>query len=592
MSPTMVDGEVTSLRRAFHKKIGTALLILIVLFGALLRVYGLGTDDYWFDELYSLSVSAGKRADFATQPYGRIVHEYGLSTEIDDTSTIKAVTRALRDVDTHPPVYFLLLRTWRIWFGEGEFTVRSLSATISILSIVTFWLIFAAIGRFRAGLFAAALTALAFPHVYIAQENRQYSLSVLMSVLSFLLLVLGQRYWHGGVSKSTAGFTDRQGRLGKLGLLVAAGYACTLYLSVLTHYFSGLVLIGQSVYAIARLRGRALAYWTAAVLTAAGAAAVTWLDAFLDQVDVIQSQRWLIDPVPNHAMVSVLRFLDLPIRLFIWVEPYKSYAARSLIAVLFIVVIALVLHRKRDKHAFLFAMWFLAPAVFMFIVDLVTGKQLLYPLRFPVIAAPGLIGLVALAIDGLGRSNSQTGRHLRAARRPDGVNPGEADENRGSNEKGGRAPLGHGFAADSGSRLAPIVALGALLVVMAVRLPLPATDHPHARRAVQQLRERISDGDLIIYDGVGWPPDWVPQFFAPMDYYSQDLKNPFMLLRDPMTEELRTEVAAYERVFVVSPRIDAVPDPSPLTHRLAGRSAYFHQIGWIYLFVKKQANGL
>jgi uncharacterized membrane protein len=544
------------------------LLMLVLVMAAAVRFYGLGSEDYWFDELYSLSFSAGKQAAFASLPFGEIIREFDLDTEIDEASNIRSIARAMRAVDTHPPVYFVLLRGWRALLGEGEFKVRSLSAIISFLSIVVLWATFAAIGRYRAGLFASAITALSYSHVFIGQQNRHYSLSVLLSGLTFLLLVCGERSWAARDARSSVS-SKRDSRFGALAVVLGLSYAATLYLAVLTHYFAGLPLLGQAVYAITRLRRRALAVWVTTTLVAAVAAGATWLPSFLDQIDVMKAQRWLIDPVSNHTAVTILRFLDLPVRLLMWAEVTEPNIGRSLAGSIFLAVVAVILFLRRDKQAFLFAMWFLVPVVFMFVVDLFSGKQTLFPLRYPVIATPGFVGLVALAIDGLGRTKLTKEAPMGARSEP-------------------LAAGGDAVAAYMESPVTSLVALGGLLVVMAMGLPLPAIDHAHAREAAQLLREKAVEEDLIVYDAVGWPLDWVPQFFSPMAYYSRDLKNPVLLLRDPMTEELGAEVAEFERVFVVSPRIDALPHPSPQTHELKGRSEYIHQIGWIYLFMKSE----
>lgn len=526
------------------------LLVLVLLMAAAVRFYGLGAQDYWFDELYSLSFSAGKKAEFASLPFGEIIDRFDMTTDVDESTSVRTIARAMREVDTHPPVYFVLLWRWRLLVGESEFAVRSLSAGISFLSVVVLWGIFAALGRPRAGMFAGAINALAYSHVFIGQQNRHYSLSVLFSSVSLWLLVVFERDW-----RRRAGDWPRL-----VFLVIAVGYACAVYLALLTHYFSGLALAGLAAYAMIRLRGRALVVWISATAVAGFGAAATWLPAFFDQIDVIKAQRWLIDPVKNHTEITVMRFLDLPVRLLMWADVTTPNWGRALVGVTMAATVSYILIRRRERQALLFALWFLVPAMFFFLVDALSDKQTLFPLRYGVIATPGLIGLVALAIDALGRPPRAF-----VADQPQAL----------PSEGGGRGGLP-----------VPLMALGGLLVVMALTLPLPAIDHAHARGAVQLLREKAGKDDLIVYDAVGWPPDWVPQFFSPMAYYGQDLTNPVLLLRDPMSDELRAKVADFERVFVVSPRIDAVPHPSPQTHELAGKSRYIHQIGWIYLFVK------
>lgn len=551
-----VTGNSTPTRAAC--KIGLLLLGLTFLLAVAVRFYGLGTQDYWFDELYSLSFSAGKKAEFASLPYGQIIREFDLTTDIDASTSIATIVSSMRSVDTHPPVYFILLWGWRSLVGESEFAVRSLSAGFSVLTVVALWGILAAMGRPRAGLIAASIGALTYSEVFIGQQNRHYSLSMLLACLCVLLFVLGEKHWT----------TSNGSPMGRRGILLAVAFGVSAYLAVLTHYFSGLALIGLAIYAFARLRGRALAIWFTASAVAALAAAATWGPSLLDQTKVIEAQRWLIDPLSNHKEVTLLRFLDLPVRLLMWTDITKPNWPQALAGLSLAVAAGIVLIRNREKQAFLFACLYLVPALFLFLIDFPSDKQTLFPLRYVAIAVPGLIGLLALAIDSLWRSSD----------------PGRFDSLSGRSVATERAPVGQG------GRLSALIGLGALLVTMAVRLPLPAIDHANAREAVELLRERIRPADLIVYDAIGWPKDWVPQFFAPMAYYGRDIKNPVLLLRDPISDELREKIAEFTRVFVVSPRIDdasgkpIVPNPTPQTHELAGRSAYVHQVGWIYFF--------
>ncbi len=498
---------------------------LICLLAAGVRFYALGQEDYWLDELHSMANSAGKRGEFEAAPYGVIVWHYQRTTDLDSSSTYQSVWTGMRS-DSHPPAYFLLLRVWRGFFGDGEAAVRSLSAAFSVLSILPVWLLFCAAGRRRAGVWAGAILALAATHVQMAQQNRPYSLSILLTSLSVLLLFHGERAWNNHTSRSSLWF--------------AVGYGLSVYLAVLTHYFAGLALLGQAAYAGLRLRGRALTTWGLVVFFSGILAGLTWLSVFLDQIGFIRAQPWLLESSPDHVQRSFLRFLDLPIRLLFWCEPFQISVWRSMAGLLVAIAIAVILYRKRGTLSPLFPLfllWFLIPVMGLLIFDLATGKQLLSHLRYAALATPGLAGLIALAVD-----------HLRPFLR--------------------------------------VVTFGALVVVMAVRLPMPAITNPHARIAARQLRDRILEGDLVIYDAVGWPDYWIPHFFATVHYYSPDIRNPFLLLREPCSTEVGDRVATFERIFVVSPRIDAVPAPTT-GHKLESRSGYIEQIGWIYLFVKK-----
>ena len=501
-------------------------LLGILLVASAVRFAGLGADDYWLDELHSLANSAGKRAAFEDVPYGVIFRDVDRSTDLDSGSTCGAVWETLRN-DSHPPTYFLLLLGWRKWFGDSEMAVRSLAAAFSVLSLLPVAMLLRTLGRPREGLYAALLLAVAFAHIQMGQQNRQYSLSILFVGCSYLMLVYGEGCWsHQSVRKRVWG---------------SVLYGLTLYLSVLTHYFAGLALLGHVAYASVRFQRSVLRHWIAAVIVACVAACVTWLGVFLDQLDFIGSQPWLSESAPDHVAQSLLRFFDLPIRLLFQADPFKTFAWRSLLGLALIVTVIVACVRRKERAALIFALWFLVPCAGFLFLDLIAHKQLLSHLRYPVVALPGIVGLIVLASASLPR----VGRW---------------------------------------------VLISALVVAIASRMQFPATDNPQARLAVAELASRVAPNDLVIYDAVGWPNHWIPHFYAPMAYYMPEFENAVLLLREEMSPDVRAQVEAFEYIFVVSPRSPEsgheIPHPAPSTHRLTARSGYIHHIGWIYRFTR------
>ncbi len=499
-----------------------ALLVAILVLAGVVRFTTLGTEDYWLDELHSLASSAGKRGEFELFSYGKILEKPALSTGLDQDSSLRSVWQAMRH-DSHPPTYFVMLLWWRRLWGDGELALRSLSAGLSVLSILPVVLLMRITGRRRAGLFAALLLAFSYSHIQMAQQVRPYSLSILVTGCSYLALLLLEDRW----TRASTG--------GRIALSI--GYGASVYLAVLSHYFGGLALLGHIVYAALRLRGSALRRWAVIVVVTTLAAGITWLGPFLAQVEFIRFQPWLAPATSDHGVHSALRLADLPIRLLIYCPPFKTWILQSVAGVVLLGGCLILLARRWGRASLVFTLWYCVPVLILLALDLSTHKELLKHLRYPVIVVPGLAGLVALAMDAL------------------------------------RPPL-------------RVVTLGVLLVAMALRLELPATAHPHARLAAEQLRAQVTPDDLVIYDAIDWPVDWIPQFYAPISYYLGDVSHLTLLLRDPMSDDLKEQVEAFQRIIVVSPRIDAVPHPSADTHELAARSSYIHQIGWIYLFLR------
>ena len=141
----------------WSKMAGLAILLLAVA----TRFYRLGYQSLWSDEGNSLSLA---RAGF-----GEI-----------------AVRTAF---DIHPPFYYWLLKIWVSLFGESEFGLRSLSATLGVLLVGLIY----GLGRkwfgTQVGRAAALVAALAPFQVYYAQEARMYMLLTLLGAACIWLAV-------------------------------------------------------------------------------------------------------------------------------------------------------------------------------------------------------------------------------------------------------------------------------------------------------------------------------------------------------------------------------------------------------------------
>ena len=138
-------------------------------------------------------------------------------------------------IDQHPPLYYTLLHFWQMLFGDGQASVRSLSALCGTLAIPFF---FAAARRMTrdnvAALLAALLLALAPFHVHFGQETRMYALLTLTAAGA---LHFAARYLDGDGSRRLVWrdwvFPRRWMRLGDV--RAAVGLALCLAATMLTH---------------------------------------------------------------------------------------------------------------------------------------------------------------------------------------------------------------------------------------------------------------------------------------------------------------------------------------------------------------------
>jgi len=147
--------------RQRHERLALALLTLILLLAAALRLVALARAPLWWDE--------GNNAYFA-------------HASLPDLLTMSRAT-----LDTDPPAHRLALKAWLWLLGDGALQLRALSALCGVLSV---WLLYAW-GRWLygrpAGLAAAALAAIWPALVYHGREGKPYTWVLLLAGLSAYL---------------------------------------------------------------------------------------------------------------------------------------------------------------------------------------------------------------------------------------------------------------------------------------------------------------------------------------------------------------------------------------------------------------------
>ncbi|MSQ24631.1 MAG: hypothetical protein EXR58_08865 [Chloroflexi bacterium] len=241
-----------------ERRLARAFLVLALLVGLGLRVFGTGTLHLWGDAAYS--VYAAER-DWLT-----------VATE--------------RLTDGHPPLFYYLQKLWMAFAGDGEAQARFASAIPGMLTIaLTYRLGRITVGN-RAATMGAWLVALSPYLVFYSRFPRMYEWLTMFGVLASLLaLRLGQKpTWP---------------RATIYGLAVTAG--------VYIHYFGALIPIalGPALWAYARrasphdterARRAALVLWLAASSGAALAVLPWTLYAWIPSRDatdrIVSSAPW------------------------------------------------------------------------------------------------------------------------------------------------------------------------------------------------------------------------------------------------------------------------------------------------------------
>ncbi len=143
----------TSESRVSHRAVVAILLVV----AAALRLYQLSSQSIWVDEMLTLSSSG--------------------------------ITAPLYPIDIidnlHGPLHSIILFLWTKLAGESEFALRLPSVLFSVLSLIVIYRIILRLTDSGTAIVALALMAVSPVHVWYAQEVRNYSLLLFFSALSF-----------------------------------------------------------------------------------------------------------------------------------------------------------------------------------------------------------------------------------------------------------------------------------------------------------------------------------------------------------------------------------------------------------------------
>jgi len=175
----------------------TILFVTILLIGIFFRVVNLDKKPVWIDETHTFSVISG-HSDL------EVVEKLPRQVPVDVESFLKYKypnsDKGLGDsfyklyTDVHPPLYFLIARTFVNWFGDSVKVLRSASAFLSILTLpAIYWLCLELFQSSSVAQIATALFCVSPFQVLYAQEARPYSLFTLVILLSGASLIWATR---------------------------------------------------------------------------------------------------------------------------------------------------------------------------------------------------------------------------------------------------------------------------------------------------------------------------------------------------------------------------------------------------------------
>ncbi|MEX0802420.1 MAG: glycosyltransferase family 39 protein [Candidatus Binatia bacterium] len=156
-----------------QKWVAVAALIVIVIFGALLRLHNVEHRTLDHPEVYTPGIDL----------------PWDLSNPHPRFSLWQTLAGTIAG-EPHPPGYYVVMLGWTQWFGSSIFSLRFPSVLFGIGAILLIYVLATHTEDTFTGLLAAAMLAANGLHLYWSQTARMYSMSCFLGLLSTVLLVL------------------------------------------------------------------------------------------------------------------------------------------------------------------------------------------------------------------------------------------------------------------------------------------------------------------------------------------------------------------------------------------------------------------
>ena len=170
-------------------------ILAVILLGIFFRVVRSDHKVFWHDEIHSQFHIAGYHyAELHAGVFNsKILQPQDLQQYLHlapDKTFIDTLKGLASDDPHHPPLYYLLARFWLQLWGDSRAILRSFSVLTSILVLPAGYFLSQGIfNNQKISLIFVALLAISPLFVLYAQEAREYSLWVLLILLSYLYLL-------------------------------------------------------------------------------------------------------------------------------------------------------------------------------------------------------------------------------------------------------------------------------------------------------------------------------------------------------------------------------------------------------------------
>lgn len=259
------------------------LLVIIIIIGVGIRSFNLTARSLWFDEAFSW----------------RLIQ----------FSMPEMISRAIQDV--HPPLYYILLKGWKIVFASSLLSLRSFSVAFAALTIAAGYLFSSYAFRSRSiGLITAVLLALSGWQIQYAWEARMYTLGTALLLISSWLLLKAVR------------FSKQKDASPIIAIALWTAYAVAATASIYTHYFIFLSLAAQALFVLGHIiittKGRLGEILQLRTTWYAVMAAILiillyspWIPVFIQQNSQVQEAYW-IPPIGGWSIPDTFYRMFVP----------------------------------------------------------------------------------------------------------------------------------------------------------------------------------------------------------------------------------------------------------------------------------------
>jgi mannosyltransferase len=319
----------------------------------------------WFDEAYSVML--------AKQPIDEILR--------------------LTAIDTHPPLYYFLLKGWAAIFGWGELALRSLSILAFGGSLVVGGLLAKRLFGVRAALFALPFLVLAPFLLRYGFEIRMYTIASLIGISATYILVRAL-----------------QAKSNRVRWVLYGLYAVLVAIGVYTLYYLALLWIAHAVWllwiSLAERKPIRTWYWVPA-FAASVVLFMPWLPTFLSQLN-----NGALTPVVQQ--LALIQLVEIVTFNFLYEQAWQVSVTASLVVMYVVGALAYFTIKafknasmEQRKHLVLMAMYVTVPILLLMLITLRKPMYVERYLAHVIIGGVLFVG-VAIAI-AIGKSRS---RHM------------------------------------------------------------------------------------------------------------------------------------------------------------------------------------